>query len=119
MKAKNPEFNRFVVEKTNASIVDIEYTHPKDHLHFRRSGLDQVLCKAAGVKNSFFSSLNTLLSLNSEEQGKILGRIKQNAHFCAKYKVRYALCSFAHDPLEMKGAHDLKALWKSLGIKYD
>ena len=118
VKAKQPEFNRFVVEKTSASLVDAEYIHPKDHLHFRRSGLDQVLCKCAvASKNSFFSSLNSLLSLHIEEQAKILGRIRQNARFCAKYKVPYALCSFARDPFEMKGAHDMKALWKSLGIE--
>ena len=117
VKAKQPEFNRFIIEKTSAALVDAEHVHPKDHLHFRRSGLDQVLCKAA--KKHFFSSLSSLFSLNVGEQAKILGRIKQNARFCSKYKVSYALCSFAREPLEMKGAHDMKMLWKLLGIKSD
>ncbi|HLC19436.1 MAG TPA: hypothetical protein VJK72_00835 [Candidatus Nanoarchaeia archaeon] len=117
VKAKQPEFNRFIVEKTSASLVDAEHVHPKDHLHFRRSGLDQVLCKAA--KKPFFSSLSSFFSLRFEEQAKVLGRIKQNARFCAKYNVPYALCSFAREPFEMKGAHDMKMLWKLLGIKSD
>jgi|SRR3989344_1293847 len=111
-------FDRFVAEKTVACLVDVEYVHQKDHLHFRRSGLDQVMCafitksKAAAV-----TSFNRLLGIeNKFEQGKILGRIIQNGRFCKKYGVPYTLCSFAHDPLEMKSAHDMRALLRLLGV---
>lgn len=109
VKAQHEAFNRFIVEKTDAdSLVDVEYVHKKDHLHFRRSGLDQVMCQlAAKNKKSILSSFSQLLR---SDKPLILGRIMQNTHLCRKYGVDYSLVSFAQHPFEMKGAHDMKAL---------
>ncbi len=108
VRAHDDDFNRFVVEKTAADfLLDPEHFHKTDHLHFRRSGLDQVLC-AAAAKNK-----KTILS-SLPSNSIILGRMVQNMMLCKKYGVDYQIVSLAQHPLEMKGAHDVKALMKTL-----
>jgi hypothetical protein len=108
-------FNRFILEKTSASaLVNVEFGHKPDHTHFRRSGLDQVLCRfAARGGKMLLCSMSRLL--DAPDKPLILGRVAQNIVFCRKYKVVYSFVSFAHDPLEMKGMHDLKSLMRALG----
>ena len=115
VQAGGVEFNRFILEKTSASaLVDVEFGHKNDHTHFRRSGLDQVLCKLAAQNGKMIlCSMARLVDVS--DKGLILGRIAQNISFCRKYKVSYSLVSFAHDPLEMKGMHDLQSLMRTLG----
>ena len=60
--AGEEEFNRFVLEKTAADILfNLEYTHKKDHLHYRKSGLDEIICRIAARNGKIiafsFSSL--------------------------------------------------------------
>ncbi len=115
--AHSAAFNRFILEKTAATaLVDAEFVNKTDHLHFRRSGLDQVLCRlAARNKKAFFFSFSHLLE--SKDWSVLLGRVMQNISFCQKYRVPYGMVSFAHDPLEMKGMRDLKSLMRVLGMK--
>jgi RNase P/RNase MRP subunit p30 len=110
--AQNQKFDRFIVEKTGATgIVDVEFVHPKDHLHFRRSGLDQVMCRFAHEKKKIIvASFSHLL----RDKRNILGRIAQNIRFCKKYDIEYLLGSFATTPLEMIGAYEKKVLLKVL-----
>lgn len=110
VQAQEPELNRFILEKTSATgIVNLEYIHPNDHLHFRKSGLDQVLCNIAQKQKKVI--ITTLQALKaSENRPKILGRIMQNISFCQKYHVQYILVSGARDSYEIKGAHDIKSL---------
>lgn len=119
VNAQNALFNRFVVEKTSATaLVDVEHIHAKDHLHFRRSGLDQVLCAFAAEKHTaIISSLRHLFEVGrAEQRALVLGRMMQNIRFCQKYNVPYGLVSFASEPSEMKGAHDIRSLLITLGM---
>ena len=118
VKAQSDMFNRFIVEKTDAhSLVDLEYVHKTDHLHFRRSGLDQVICKATAMSKKTVLTSFSRLAENSDK-ALILGRIAQNVLFCRKYGAEYAIVSFAQHPFEMKGAHDMKALLTTLLSKF-
>jgi len=111
--AKTPLLNRFIIEKSKAdALVNVEYNPRKDHLHFRKSGLDQVICKMAAKKDKMF--LTSLAQLKSTNLSKVLGRIKQNVTFCNKYKVAYHIVTFAEKPFDMKSSHDMKSLMVSL-----
>ncbi len=112
VQARDEAYNRFALEKTGADMLfGFEYVAKTDHLHYRRSGLDQVLCrsareneKAVGIAFSSF--------LHTENKAQALGRIMQNVRFCRKYGVELLLGSFASEPLEMRGWHELEGFGK-------
>ena len=86
----------------------------KDFIHYRNSGLNQVLCKLMKEKNvSYFLSITHILHSNDPQ---FLGRAMQNIRLCRKFGVKIQFGSFATDPLEMKGANDVKSLMKVLGL---
>jgi len=116
VQARDDAFNRFVLEKTAASVlVDPEQAHASDHLHFRRGGLDQVLCRIAAARGKAFArSLPALLT--ARNRPLLLGRALQNIRFCQRKHVPYGLVSFAETPAGMRGAHDLRSLSLILGM---
>jgi RNase P/RNase MRP subunit p30 len=116
-ETKNDLSTRFILEKTKVTgIINPENIHPKDHTHFRRSGLDQVSCKAAAKNKKFI--ITTLISLKqSKSPPKLLGRIRQNISLTKKYKVPYFITSSTQTPNEIKGANDIRALSYVLGMK--
>ena len=105
-----------VLEKFSPDFVfGIESIAGKDSMHFRHSGLNQVLCKLAESKKTIIAI--SLKQINdSKEKSKLLGRIIQNIRLCRKYKVTQAIVSFAQHPYEMKSATDLISLGISLGM---
>jgi RNase P/RNase MRP subunit p30 len=111
-------FNRYVLDKTPVhALTDLEYVHPSDHTHYRRSGADQVLCSIAhNTKKIFITTLAALDHIAPHRRPLILGRIIQNIRLAQKYKVPYFFASFASTPSQMKGAHDVKSLLISLGM---
>jgi len=119
IEAQSPQFNRFIVEKMqNVVLFNLEYVHRDDHMHFRRSGLDQVVCRFAAKNNiTLVTSFSKLMSLNPIDQAKVIGRIQQNTEFCQKYKTKYGIFTFAKDAYDLKGAHDMSALMRILGMK--
>jgi RNase P/RNase MRP subunit p30 len=105
-----------VLEKFFPDILfDLELSKKRDPLHFRESGLNQVLCSLARKKNAAvgfsFSSM-----LNSKNKPQMLGRIMQNIRLCRKYRLKTVMASFAKKPIEMRSAHDLMALGIVLGM---
>ena len=105
-------FDKFVFERTSVDIMfDFELLHAKDHLHYRRSGLNQVLCKIAHDNEKMIAfSFRSLL--NSKNKALLLGRVMQNIRFCRKYKVKTLLASFAKNEFEVR--NDLVALERVL-----
>ena len=105
-------FDKFVLERTSVDIMfDFELLHAKDHLHYRRSGLNQVLCKIAHDNGKMIAfSFRSLL--NSKNKALLLGRMMQNVRFCRKYKVKTLLASFAKNEYEVR--KDLIALKRVL-----
>jgi len=87
----------------------------KDHLHYRNSGLNQVSCKLA-AKNKIAIGVSFREILESKDREKLIGRIMQNVKLCKKYKVKIIMGSFAKDKYELRGAKDLEAFSRVLGI---
>ena len=87
-QAPSEELLRFALEKTNVHIVTgMEKLHPKDHTHYVRSGLDQVLCKIATQHHKTIG-FDFMDILNSADRGRLMARIRFNLKLCRKYKVQ-------------------------------
>lgn len=96
-------------------IYGFEESVRRDFIHYRNSGLNQVLCNLMREKNlKYFLSLTHLIS---SEDPQFFGRAAQNIRFCDKFKVGVNFGSFALDPLEMRAASDVASLLKVLGLK--
>jgi len=83
----------------------------KDHLHFRRGGLNQVICKLLKEKNISigftFDHMHTPIEI---------GRIKQDIKLCRKYKVKIKVFTLAKNKYEMRNLNDLISFCKTLGM---
>lgn len=114
VEAVDDDFDRFVLEKTQAEMIfGLERVHKKDAMHYRRSGLDQVLCKILSEKKK-----TVVFSLKDALEPLVLGRMIQNLKFCKKYKVKFIFGSLAQEPEEMKAAHDLSLFLIRLQQKF-
>tara|TARA_Y100000310_G_scaffold216983_1_gene218066 strand:- start:28 stop:492 length:465 start_codon:yes stop_codon:yes gene_type:complete len=89
------EILRFALEKTAVDmVVNVENIHPKDHTHYVRSGLDQVLGKIAAAKGKLIMfDFNNLVKSNN--LSKIMARMRLNIKLCKKYKVKMLLTDLA------------------------
>lgn len=83
----------------------------QDHLHFRRGGLNQVICKILKKKNIIVA-----FSINKIITPQEIGRVKQDIKLCKKYKVRVAIITLATNKYEMRNIDDLISFCKLLGI---
>ncbi len=105
---------RAVLEKTSADMVmGLESIHPKDSLHYVRSGLDQVLCSIAAKRQKTvafsFASL-----LQTDYRPKLLARMMFNIQLCRKYGVSTFFGNFSSSPEELRSKKDLQALQRLL-----
>ena len=101
-EANSEEMLRFALEKTTVDIViGVEKIHPKEHTHYPRSGLDQVLCKIAAAKGKTvgfdFSDI-----LNSAGRGKLLARMRLNIKLCKKYHIKMLFTNLSKHPVSLK-----------------
>ena len=111
---KTTEPRKFFENKSTDLIYGLELLKEKDFIHFRRSNLNQVLCKLAVTNKILIAfSFSDILKGNYIT----LGRIKQNIRLCKKYKIKTVIASFAEKPYEMRYWHDLASLFKCLGMK--
>ena len=83
----------------------------KDSLHFRSSGLDQVICK---VMNE--NGISMAISLDKINNYINIGRIKQNIKLCRKYHVRILFFTFADNIYGMRSVKDLISFLEILGM---
>jgi len=105
------------IERGPDIVFDVE-GKDKDSLHFRRSGMNQVLCKIAKEKDVAMGfSFSRLLNLKDHDKALILGKIQQNISLFQKYKVKMAIATLATSPFEMRGAKDLISYFTVLGMK--
>ncbi|MBS3166262.1 hypothetical protein J4444_04020 [Candidatus Woesearchaeota archaeon] len=112
---KDEELLRFAIEKTEVDmILGVERVHPKESLHYIRSGLDQVLCKLAAEKKKIIAfSFNDIL--NSGDRAKLISRMMINIIICRKYGVKVYFGLFSKNKEEVRSVSDLFALWRVLG----
>ncbi len=114
---KNVEDNREIFDKKKSIVIYNLEDQKRDFIHFRNSGLNQVLCKLA-KKNNIAVAFNFNLVLNNDgmKRSQILGRMMQNVRFCRKYKIHTVVASFASKPEGMRSAHDLVSFGISIGM---
>ena len=86
-----------------------------DSLHYRNSGLDQIVCKLA-AKNKIAIGFSFSEFLSSNNRSELIGRIRQNVKLCRKYKVKMVVASFAKNKYEMRDAKDLLAFCRFIGM---
>ena len=97
---------RVFIEKVQCDlIINLETLEQRDPLHFRASGLNQVLAKILAKKEKFLCINRSIL--NTKQKSILLGRIAQNIMLCKKYRVPVIMASFAASPLEMLYFHDV------------
>jgi hypothetical protein len=110
--------SREAIERGANIVFGFELLEEKEHTHYRKSGLNQVLCKiAADKKVAIGFSFTTILNSYGQKRAQLLGRIMQNITFCQKYKTPMKIASFATNPYEMRAPADLTAFFKNLGMQ--
>ena len=109
--------DRFVLEKTKADIIFNLESHGRDSMHYRSSGLNQVLCRFAKANDICIGfSFSSLLKADSFQKAVLIGRIKQNVKLCRKYKAKTIIASFAEKPFQLRNPSDLISFGITLGM---
>lgn len=109
---ENYEKKRKAVENSNIKILlNPHLVSKKDSLHFRNSGLDQVLCKSMN-KNE----ISLGISLDKIRNFIDIGRVKQNIKLCRKYKVKILFFSYAENKYQLRNVKDLISFLEILGM---
>ncbi len=98
-------------------VFGLESLERKDSLHFRRSGLNHVLCSLAKSSNvSVAFSFSDILSSSGMLRGMVLGRMRQNIMLCRKYRVPMLIASFSSGPYGMRPLHELLEFFHVIGM---
>jgi hypothetical protein len=114
---KGSEKARESIERAADMVFAVE-DERKDSLHYRRSGLNQVLCKFAKSKNVAIGlDFNSILTSRKSYRALIMGRMMQNIVLCRKYKVKMVIASFAKTPYQMRSPQDIRAFFHVLGMQ--
>ena len=98
---------RFALERTPVDIIiGAEMIHPKDSVHYLRSGIDQVLASIAADKGKIIGfSFSEIL--NARHPQRLLARMKMNIEICNKYTVKTFFGNFSVLREEMRSKKDL------------
>ncbi|MBI4139575.1 hypothetical protein HY483_01290 [Candidatus Woesearchaeota archaeon] len=110
---------RALVERRGVKgIYDFEYIEPRDSLHYRRSGLNHVICVIMSKKNIFWViNIRAIIETSGRQRAVLIGRVRQNISLCRKYKVQMRAGSFAESSEHLRSLHDVEALLKVLGMR--
>lgn len=106
---------REAIERDFDVVFAVEDDPRTDHLHFRNSGLNHVLCRLAS-KNDVRVGFSFSSVLHSNKRNIIMGRMMQNIRFCRKFKVKTIIASFARTPFDMRAPSELRAFFETLGM---
>jgi RNase P/RNase MRP subunit p30 len=108
----------YVSNKQNDVLMNPELKSLKDKVHYRVSGLNQVLAKLA-LTNDVAIGFGFSFVLNSigVERARILGRMRQNVRICQKIGTKMLVCSYANNVKEMRGSKDLLAFARLIGME--
>lgn len=126
IKGKTPELQiaeardideaRKAAENKNVDIIiGAESSPRKDNMHFRNSGINQVICKLCKANNTAIA-IPIAEIINLKKRNATLGRVMQNIKFCRKYKVRMIAASFAKTRLEQRTPSDVESFLRTLGM---
>ncbi len=111
---------KFVSNKQINVLMDPELKSLGDKVHYRVSGLNQVLAKLAKTNDVAIGfGFSFVLNANGVERARILGRMRQNVKICSKVGTKMVVCSYANNLKEMRGAKDLLAFARLIGMSGD
>ncbi len=110
--------DRGLIENKKVDIIyEFEQMNRKDSMHFRNSGLNQVIAKLMKEKDVAYGlSFSQILNSSKEARAVMIGRMMQNIKICKKYKVPIIIASFSRNPYEMRDYRDLIAFARTLGL---
>lgn len=109
--------SREAIERGADVVFGFELSSRDDKTHYRKSGLNQVLCRLAsrkGVKIGF--SFRSILDSPNQRRAVVLGRMAQNALLCEKFEAPIAFASFAKRPSGMRSSSDMASVMRLLGF---
>lgn len=90
----------------------------KDHLHYRYSGLNEIVVNIAKKsRQSYGLSFRYFLEQKPEARAKILGRELQNIRLTRR-KIPIIIASFSQNPEQIRKPEDLQALSRVLGLNH-
>src|SRR3989338_1055542 len=78
-------------------LLDPHQGRPRDHMHFRNSGLNHVLCRFAHD-----TTIAIGITLRHASEANDLGKIIQNIKLCRKYKVNIIFLTLATTPYQLR-----------------
>ncbi len=114
---KSSDKDRFSLEKAKPDILFGLGNKGRDTMHYRSSGLNQVMCRLAKENNVCIGfDFGSLIEATDIKRAVLIGRMKQNTRFCRKYKVKTVIASFADNPYKMRSPHDLVSFGITLGM---
>lgn len=115
---KGAEGIRQILEQGSSDIIfDLETLPENDHMHYKKSGLNQVLCKLAVDNNTVIGiSFSSILKLKGRKRASFIGRTMQNIMFARKFGIKLKIASFASTPFEMRSQKDLIVVGRALGM---
>jgi RNase P/RNase MRP subunit p30 len=104
---------RAAFENKQIQFILPDFDEPKDHTHYRRSGMDNILAELARkTKKTIVLDFSLLFKVKSKQ--RLLGRMMQNAMLCKKYHVPLIVASFAKEVLDLRSAKDFEAFLRIL-----
>ncbi len=107
----------FVSDKGNDVLMNPELKMLGDNVHYRTSGLNHVLANLAKKNDVAIGfGFSFVLNCSGLERARMIGRMKQNVRICRKAKCKMVVCSYAKNVKEMRGAKDLLAFARILGM---
>lgn len=93
-----------------------EELEQKDSLHYKRSGINQVIGKLLKDKEKVLV-IDMEKVFETKNKEKLLGRIQFNLKLAKKYKLNLVIASFAKKPKNMRSGKDYEALIRVLGYQ--
>jgi RNase P/RNase MRP subunit p30 len=105
-----------VENKQMRFLYGFETLEQKDSLHYRRSGINQVVAASMKQKEKVLV-LDMEKILRSREPEQMLGRMQLNLELARKYKLNLIICSFATVPENLRAQEEYAALIRTLGFQ--
>ena len=84
---------KYTSDKQNDVLMNPELKSIGDKVHYRKSGLNQVLAKLAKQNDVAIGfGFSFILNLEGVQFGQMIGRMKQNVRICRKSKTKMVVC---------------------------
>lgn len=109
------------VEDKNAThLYGFELLEEKEHFHYRKSGMNQVISKLLQQKNkTLVIDMEKILEAKNakQDQPQLIGRLSQNLILARKHKLNLIICSLATKPENLRTEKHYKSFLNMLGFE--